>query len=237
MVTKFALFAAITFGCAFASASQLPDYPFIHASGSASTYVMPDKGTIDFEIVAVNADPAAAREIVEGRVAEVRALMEAQGMQAVDVEVRDVRQEQPKSDGGTAGSLYEVRCVVHLNVSNLSRWTAIAGALLGKPNLAAFATAFDSSNRDRIEEELMAQAIRDAQRRGAAIAAGFGRKLGAVSAVSPGALKNLGKAMGLVNADPIYRRENRAQQVDNRDILNVSAFPLAQSVDVIYRFK
>lgn len=236
MVSKFALLAAAALCFTSASASQLPDYPFIHVSGSATTYVMPDIGTIDFEIVAVDADPAAARDVIESRVAEVRALMEQQGLQASDVEVRDVRQEQPKGDGGGA-LLYELRCAVHVNVREIAKWTAFAGGLLGKANLTAFATAFDTSEREKIEADLMAQATRDAQRRAQSIAAGFGRKLGPVTGVTPGALKNLANAMGLVATDFTYRRDSRAQRVDNREILTIKAFPLVQSVDVVFRFK
>lgn len=237
MLTKIALIAAVALGSACASASQLPDYPFIHVSGNAAQYAIPDIGVIDFEIVASDADAAAARAVIEHRVAEVRALMQAQAMGAEDVEVRDVRQEIAK--GGAPGSVpvHELRCSVHVNVRDLSKWQALAGGLLGKPNLAGFAAAFDSSAREKIEAELMAAAIRDAQRRATAIAAGFGRKLGPVTAITSGALKNLGNAMGLVQADFTYRRESRSQQVDNQDILAINMLRLAQPVDVIFRIK
>lgn len=237
MLKKLALIAAIALGPAYALASQLPDYPFIHVNGSASQYVMPDIGTIDFEIVATDADPSAARAVVESRVAEVRALMEQQGMAADDVEVRDVRQEIAKDGAAGSAPVYEFKCSVHVNVRNLTQWRSIAGGLLGKPNLTGFAVAFDTSTRDQLETELTAMAVRDAQRRAGAIADGFKRKLGPVTAVTPDSLKNLGNAMGLVRADFTYRRETKAQQVNNQDILAILVLKLAQSVDVIFRIK
>ena len=44
-----------------ASASQLPDYPFIHASGNGLVLVAPDVGEVDFEILSQQDDPEAAR--------------------------------------------------------------------------------------------------------------------------------------------------------------------------------
>ncbi len=238
MLNKIALISAFALAPLAASASQLPDYPFIHVSGSAAQYVVPDIGTLDFEVVASDADPAAARAVVETRVAEVRALAEGQGVPAADVEVRDVRQEIRKGDPAPTAAVYDLRCVVHLNVRDLSKWAAIAGALAGKPNVDAFSTSFDTSEREKIETELAARAIRDARRRGEAIAAGFGRKLGPVTAVTAGALKNLGNAMGLV-PDVFYTRGNqqKVQRVDPGELVNIIAFPLAQSVDVIFRIK
>lgn len=238
MLKKIALVCACALAPFATSASQLPDYPFIHVSSTAAQYVMPDIGTLDFEVVASDADPGAARAVVETRVAEVRALAEGLGLPEEDVEVRDVRQEIRKGDTAVVAPVYDLRCVVHLNVRDLSKWRAIAGGLAGKPNLDAFSTAFDTSEREKVEMDLAAQAIRDARRRGEAIAAGFGRKLGPVTAVTGGALKNLAQAMGLAPALPYARgNEQKVQPVDPRELVNIIAFPLAQSVDVIFRIK
>jgi uncharacterized protein YggE len=222
------------------SASQLPDYPFIHVTGGASTYVLPDIGTIDFEIIAADADPAAARSVVETRVGEIRALVEAQGLSADDLEVRDVRQELRKNQAHETPPVYEVRCTVHLKVRELTKWTGLAGGLLGMQNLDGFATAFDTTEHDKVETNLSGVAIRDAQRKAEALAAGFGRKLGPVSAVTPGSLKNLANAMGLVREDLTYRRDaqaSQAQRVDRDNLVNVIVFSMAMTVDVIFRIK
>jgi uncharacterized protein len=219
-----------------AGASQLPDYPFIHASGSASVNVMPDIGEIDFEISASDADPELARGIVETRIAEVRALMEQQGVPLEDVQTRDVRKEISKGDPTATLVSYEIKCGVHLNVRDLSKWRAVVAPLLDKPNLDGFSTAFDSSMREKIEMELIGEAIRDARRKAEAMAAGLGRKLGPASAVTSGGLKNLGNSMGLVTADFLRRPEARGP-VERRDFLAVSALKLQQPVDVIFRIR
>lgn len=237
MFQKIAFACVLALGAAAVSASQLPAYPFIHVTGDAMVRVRPDIGTIDFEIAASDADPAAARAVVEERVATVRALMEQQGLDPADVEVRDVRQEIAKPLPGATAPVYDTRCSVHINVRDLAQWPALAGSLLGMANLDSFAVAFDTTERDKIEAELMADSIRNARKQAAVIAAGFGRKLGTVSAVSSGALKNLGRAMGLAPADFAAPRRSRSQEVDRDNILEVVMIRLSQSVDVIFRIK
>jgi uncharacterized protein YggE len=236
MLKKFALACAVLIA-PVAVASQLPDYPFIHVTGSAWTVAIPDIGELDFEIAAAGADPAAARAAVEARIAEVQALVEEQGLPADDVAVRAVRQDIRKNEGTPDAPVYEVRCAVHLNVRDLSKWPALAGGLLAKPNLDGFAAAFGRTDQDRVDDEVTADAIHDARRRAEALAAGFGRKLGPVTAVTPGALKNLSNAMGLVPADFYPRGGGKGPQVERADILSVTAVKLVRSVDVIFRIK
>jgi uncharacterized protein YggE len=218
------------------SASQLPDYPFIHVSGSAAAKVVPDIGSLDFEIIAADADPAVARATVEARIAEIQALVAEQGLPADDVSIRDVRQAIRK--GEPAVTAYEIKCSVHLKVSDLSKWRAIAGGLLAKPNLDGFSTDFGTAGREKVETELTNEAIKDARRRAEAMAAGFGRKLGPVTAVTPDSLKNLSRAMGLVPAD-FFNRGNATNpnRMERDQIVNITILDFAQRVDVIFRIK
>ena len=236
MFKKFAVIAALACAPIAASASPLPNYPFIHVTGTASLNVLPDIGEIDFEIVAADPDPAVARSIVETRIAEIRALLEEQGVPLDDLETRNVRQEVLEGEPG-AVQLYEVRCAVHLNIRELGKWRDIVGPLLGAANLDGFSTAFGTLGRDKIEADLTAEAIRNARRRAEAIAAGFKRKLGRVTAVTSGSLKNLGASMGLVQADFMFRRDTQVAAKDRRDLLMPEILKFAQQVDVIYRIE
>ena len=90
MLKRFAAFALAVAAIAAmpmaASASPLPAYPFVHVSADASVYRVPDIGAIDFEILVAGADPQLARTTVETRIAEVRALLQAQGVPLEDME-------------------------------------------------------------------------------------------------------------------------------------------------------
>jgi len=218
-----------------AGASPLPSYPFVHVSADASVYRVPDIGAIDFEILVAGADPQMARTTVETRLAEVRALLQAQGVPLEDMETRDVRKEQ-KKDGPPDAPVYELRSSVHINMRDLSKWAAVVGPLLDMPNLGSFATSFDSSLRDEVEAELMANALRDARRRAEIIAKGARRKLGPVTAVTPAGVKNVGYSMGLVRDDFSSRRASGAN-VARSDFLAIEALKLMQPIDVVFRLE
>ncbi len=219
-------------------ASNLPDYPFIHVAGAASADVMPDTGQIDFEIAAHDMDVTLALALVDTRATEVRALASEMGIAPDDVEMRDVRKDFRKPEANTPPGqiVYDVRVGVRITVRDLRKWQALAGALLPKPNLDGFISTFDTSQRDKIETELMSDAIKSARRKAQHIAGGLARQLGPVSAVSQGELKNLTRAMGLAPSETAYRDPRRAA-LDRGNLLVVSLLKFVQSVDVIFRLK
>jgi uncharacterized protein YggE len=217
-----------------AVAAELPAYPFIHVSGYGSAVVMPDVGTVEFEIAAQDADPAVALKVVQERIDEIRALMQQLGLPEADLEMRDIRREMKKGE-----SVYDLRSSVKLTVRNLANWKKMVQPLLDKPNLDGFMTGFDSSEREKIEIELMGDAIRMARRKADGVAAGFGRKVGAVSGVSTSELKNLTRAMNLSPVEFNNYRGNQERQppADRAELVTVTTIKLQQPVDVIFRIK
>ncbi|MFC4929602.1 SIMPL domain-containing protein [Massilia sp. GCM10023247] len=218
-----------------AQASPLPAYPFVHVSADATRYTTPNIGVLDFLVTAPDGEPGQARDTIETRMAEVRALLQEQGIPLEDLETRDVRREPGRNGAGEA-TPQELRVSVHLVVRDLSKWRAVVARLLDKPHLNSFSTSFDLVEREQVEAELMADALRDARRRAEIIARGSRRKLGAVTGVTPGAVKNLGAALGLVRTDVGLQR-GRPANVGARDFLQVDALKLMQPVDVVFRLE
>lgn len=222
-----------------ALAADLPAYPFIHATGTAYSFVMPDLGEIDFEVAVFDPSPDTATAQVQARIDEIRALLIEQGLAeaAAGIEVRDVRKEIRKgAEQDPANPQYTVRASVHIGVADLSKWPAVMRPLLAMPNLDAFAVTFGASERVRLEEELVGEAVKDAQRRADAIARGFGKRVGAVAGISSDQLKYLGNAVGLVPADR-YSRANSRERQNPADMLMVSSIKMAQTVDALFRIK
>ncbi len=222
-----------------ASAGQLPDYPFIHANGSSWAYVPPDVGEIDFEIWGGHTNPEAARQLVEERIIEVRALLTGLGLPAADIEIRDVRKEMRKGEPVNGNTQYDIKCGVHIKVADLSKWKPLVSGLLNMANLDGFMTGFDTSRRAQVDAELTGEAIKVARGKAEAMAAGFGRKLGGVGGVSPGDLKNLTRAMGMAASDPAARftRAVGKSEYDRDSLLMINIIKLSQSVDVIFKIK
>ncbi len=237
MLKKIACLVVLAAAPMFAGASALPDYPFIHTSGVGFSYVMPDIGEIDFEILAVDADPEAARQLVESRIAQLRAVADSIGLAPDALEIRDVRRDIRKGETRADGApLYSLRCGVHIKVKDLTKWPALMQPLIDMPNVDGFTTEFTVADREKVEMELLNEAIKVARKRGEGMAAGFGKKLGPAMAVTSGQLANLTRAMGLSPADRFATRSSGAAQSTSRsDLLLVTVLKWSQSVDVIFK--
>lgn len=212
-----------------ARASNLPDYPFIHTTGEGFAMIVPDMGEIDFDITIFNADPAAATALLAERAAQVQALMVAGESSAT---LRDARKEMRAAEAD-----YAVRSSVHIVVNNLGNWRPLMQALLALPNLDHLSTTFARKDREKVEQELVANAVKDAQRRAESMAAGFGKKVGAVSAISSGQLRNLTGAVGLMPGDLYYRNRTVDAAPADKDFLAIEVLRWSQTVDVIFRIK
>ncbi|MRW92886.1 DUF541 domain-containing protein [Duganella sp. FT80W] len=217
-------------------ASNLPDYPFIHASGEGFVMIAPDLGEIDFDISAYDPDPALAVALVAERAGQVRALLADTD---ADAEIRDMRKEmrKPAPADASGADAYDIRSSVHIAVRDLSKWRPLLQALLAMPNLDHMATTFGRSDRLQAEQELTAAAVKDAQRRADAMAAGFGKKAGAVTAISSGTLRNLTHAVGLMPGDLYPRNRTVPAQPADKDFLAIETLRWSQTVDVIFRIK
>lgn len=219
-----------------AQAADLPAYPFIHTAGEGFAVIAPDLGEIDFDLSAYDADPAVAVTVVAERAAQVSALLE--GVDA-SADIHNMRKEMRKADQPTpdGAPAYDIRSSVHIVVSDLGKWRDILQALLAMPNIDHLSTSFGRKDRLQAEQELTAAAVKDAQRRAEAMAAGIGKKVGAVSAISSGQLRNLTHAVGLMPGDLYPRNRSVSVAPADKDFLAIEALRWSQTVDVIFRIK
>ena len=223
-----ALAVAASLHAAPARAADLPAYPFIHVTAAADLHVMPDTGEIDFDIVSTDADLEAAWKLVHERLTASRALLAAQGVKVEDVSVQDVLR-RPLKEGERVTAI-ETRAAVHATVRDLNGWTALIQSLMGLPNVESLAVAFSRSDADKIEAELVNQALGAARVKAQNIAIGIGAKLGPAGGVALAPLKNLANAMGLATDAPRYPSVSPPG-----DPLLVGVQKFVQGVDVIYR--
>jgi uncharacterized protein YggE len=211
-------------------------------SGSSRRIELPDIATLDFEMVAADADPAAALAVLQARAGEVRDLLRQLGMDPMeDMGIRETRQAIRKDEKSAAGGpVYELRCDVHIKVRNIANWQKLAGGLFGKPNLDSFSSSFDHSEMERIHDEMVTESVFDARRRAEVIAAASGRRLGQVTGATPDALAKLGNTMGLVREEFRMPRSNSntgAGDLDREQLMTVQSIKLRQSVDVVFRLE
>jgi uncharacterized protein YggE len=216
-------------------ANELPAYPFVHVSGTAYLNVVPDQGSVDFELVARDQKVEPAAAVVQHRAQDVRMLTDSLGIAAADIDI-----DNPRAEWAKDGTAYVVKVQVHINVRDLAKWAALVQPILGMENVDGVMTAFDTSERTRVESDLLVQALADANRKAGVIAGGVGRRLGSVAGVSNSQLKNLTLALGLVPADFRYTHPDNADARQAKSVeqyLSVNALKFQQDVDVLYRMK
>ncbi|MFZ6750892.1 SIMPL domain-containing protein [Undibacterium sp. Ren11W] len=238
MFKKILVVASLMISLLPTQAADLPTYPFIHSSGNAYMHVAPDRGDIDFEISAYDADPAVARALIDARSAELQAVMTEHGGGTNEIAIRDVRREIRKANetDPKAEPIYDIVCTVHIEVNDLKEWRPLMSTLLNMKNLTHFSTSFRITTRDQIEMDLSALAVKDAQRRAEAMARGLGKHVGAATAISAGQLKNLSSAIGLQTSNSETEAIQRNEQ-ETRDLLMIVALKFEQSVDAIFKIK
>jgi uncharacterized protein YggE len=236
MIRKLGVAAALCLAQALAQAADLPAYPFVHVNGQGAAYAMPEVGEVEFEVSVADADPERARALIDERLSAIRTLLATYSVPDGDVMVRDVRRDMVK---GQAQESYRLKCNVRIKVATLASWTAIVSGLLAMPELDEFGVSFDvaATTRAKLESELMAQALRDARKKAADIAAGIGRKLGPANGVSVGEVRNLSRAMGLTAVDfPRHASPGNVKR-DRDGLLAIDTIRLGQQVNVIYQLK
>ncbi len=236
MLKRIALILAMTTFGATATAGELPNYPFVHATGYSMTIVPPDVGEIDFEINVTDANPEVAVSLMDARIAEVRAIMQAQSVPDGDIHIRNVRKGERRDANNLVVGVV-LRSTVRITVRDLSKWAQVVQPILVMPNTDGFFTAFDINDREKVTAELMVQALHDARKKAVNMAAGVGRKLGEASAVSTGQLKNITTAMGLAGSEQLGSRSTAQPSQAGKDFLMVEAQRFQQPVDVIFRLK
>jgi uncharacterized protein YggE len=216
-------------------AADLPNHPFIHVSATADQYIMPDVGEIDIDVVSLEPDADAAFKLVTERLDSSRALFAASGVAPEDVFVQDIVRRPRKVEVLPEGQPMpmETRVSLHVTVRNLEQWTPIMRALLVMKNLESLSVSFNRSDREKLESELLQQAIGMAKIKAQDIARGVGARLGPATGVSIAPLKNLSNAMGL--SSDSNARSSAGRHKPRTEMALVQAMRLAQSVDVIYR--
>ncbi len=163
-----------------------------------------------------------------------RALFASHGIAPEDVSVQDILRRPRKTEvaGDTAPQM-DTRVALNVTVRNMTAWSAMLRALMAMPRVESLALAFSRSDRDKIEAELVTQALANAKGKAQNMARGIGARLGVATGVSLGALKNLSNAMGLA-LEPNGRYTDGGPDAAT-DLSLVAAMTLVQGVDVIYR--
>jgi len=221
-----------------ANASQLPDYPFIHAIGNAKIYVQPDIGEINFEITVSGPDSEKATQQSAAINDDILKILADQHIPASDITIYELEKKARTidvADGKAQTVIYEIKQGMQIEVRDLSKWEGLATPLLAKEHLGNFDTTFDRTDRQQIKDSLMLEAIKNAQHNGTIMVEAIGKHLGPVAAMSAEKLRDVGFAFGLSKGDFFDTDEHRSNAI--RNFSAPQAIMIMQSVDVLFKIK
>ncbi|PRC93786.1 SIMPL domain-containing protein [Solimicrobium silvestre] len=238
MLKHFFIFCMLLGSATIVCASQLPDYPFIHSVGNAGIYAQPDIGEISFEITVSDAESDKATQQAVAINADILALLAAQNIPAADVEIYEVQKKMRAVegvDGKPATVICDIKQSIIINVRDLSKWEGLTTPLLGTNNLGNFDTSFERTDRHKINDELIAAAVKDAQHNGMLMVESFGKHLGAAMAISSGKLKDVSIALGLATGGLSSDDAPKGNPI--RNFFAPAPLRFTQSVDVLFKIK
>lgn len=228
-----------------ASAAPIPDYPFIFTEGTAERDIAPDSVRLSFTVAAREANAKAAADAVESTFASVLTILATAGIREGDIDAslvnKSARNHWDAASEHSVADGYEVVRRVKVTARELGRYPQMLKGLLQLPNTENFHAEFDRSDRPAIEAELLASAAQDARIRAERMTAPFGRKLGAVRAISEPPFAGLSEEFGFgyraptggMTAATVFRRSAGS---DER-LLAPTTITIVRSVNVVYELQ
>lgn len=221
-----------------ADASPLPAHPFVSTSGKAQQWLAPDQGEMQFETGAQHSDSATAAAALDAKGSLLLELLARHGVAPADIDCfeldkKTVALSQPASDGSTQA--YVLTRHYRVTVRDLAQWPALAQAVVAQ-EVDSFGVAFDRSDRDRVNAQLLTDAARDARGNGQLLADAFGRKLGPAVAIARGPLDRIA-APFLSGGGSDHGAKPAPHPPAAGNYAIPSAIPFAQAVNAIFRLQ
>jgi uncharacterized protein len=222
-------------------ASELPDFPFVYATGEAELEVSPDMATIAFRVEAFDKEPSRAAATVEERSKELVSLFAKSGIDKKDIVAYEltkttVREKKDYTELGILG--YETSRRFAVTMRSLVQYGDFVASLLNLKNLTNLDTTFDTTRRKAVEAELTAQASVNAREQAEALAKGFGTQVLSVFAITTSDMGFLFVAgqfgMGISMEREAAKIQSRASM---SSIFIPSTIKLQKAVKAIFKLK
>ena len=225
-----------------ATASPVPDFPFIAVSGQASKEVPPDKATINFTVLCHDADSevavASINKTLKGLVEGIVGLGISKNAITADNFFKWAVREKGENFTQLKILGYDASREVKVTLSTVELYTSVVRLILATNGVTKIDSKFDSSSRDKIEAELLASACMDAKRKANLMCTGVGTTLGDVFAISDRNFTTLsdfiGFGHGLSDSDP-FGAAPLPGLGEEVPFFVPAKFEIQASVNVLYR--
>lgn len=192
--------AMVVVGSALAHGSSIPDFPFVSAMGQAEKEVPPDTAKMTFYVKAFHEVSSNAVAKVTERSIEVINFLGKQGfgkgsLVTYELSKNEVRERKEYQELKVLGN--EATRRFELTFDDIAKYDLVARTLFKTDDVSDITTRFGRKDQKEIEAALLAEACADAKRSASAMAAGFGKTIGAVHCISKQGFGNIGVVFGL----------------------------------------
>jgi len=188
MKCKIAVAAGLLVIAGVAWAQAANDKPFIAVHGEAKTDVVPDIFPVELTLKKTSMDAAATQAEIESLAKNILSITEKMQVETSDVDVSnlDISPEYDWDDKTDKqvfqGNTYER--TIKVKFHSLPKLNEFISSLPKSNSLRIQTAKFETSRADGLRRELLDSAIANARKTAEAMAAGVGRKLGAVQNIS-----------------------------------------------------
>ncbi len=243
---RFLLLLGTALMCAaMASASPLPEYPFVFTTGSAKADVPPDVVELSFSVSAHNANEGEALKAVQQGVQRVLAILANADVKEADIDASSInKSEQRHWDEDKDMSVpdgFDVTRTFTVTVRDLAKYPVMGKALLDLSGTSDFDPTFNRTDRLKIESDLFQRAAQDAKARAERMAASFERKLGAVRAIAQIPFGDVSNWLG-VGGDQRYLSDivvtgSRRRVTEPDSLLVPATISISAKVNVVFEMQ
>jgi uncharacterized protein len=215
-----------------AQAAEMPNHPFVTASGRSELWMRPDIGEIKFEAGAQNASAETAATALLDLSGKLMQLLVDHGVLEEDITAYEV-QKKTVAVNNAPDQAYALSRYFSVRVRDLQQWPDLLEQLMKMDHVDSVATSFDRTDSDDISKQLMASAAEDARKKGTLMAQAFGRKLGPVVAIARGPLDKISAPF----IEQERGREPRGARQPTGKYEVPQSLPYTQTVNAIFMLK
>ena len=169
-------------------AENLPTFPFLTVTGMAEMKVEPNKVNIEFRVIAFDKVSSSALAKVNDTAHDITEFLISSGISKKHISAYNIskdakrnRHRESYQDLEILG--YQVQQIFKVELLDIDKFEDVVNRLLVTDNLEGLNLSFDTSERQHLEEKLVAKAGKDAKKRAKNLAKGVGVDILSVFAV------------------------------------------------------
>jgi len=214
-------------------AAEMPNHPFVTASGRSELWMRPDIGEIKFEAGAQNVSAETAAAELLALSGSLMQLLVDHGVLEEDITAYEV-QKKTVAVNNAPDPAYALSRYFSVRVRDLRQWPELLEQLMKMDHVDSVATSFDRTDSDAINQQLMSGAADDARKKATLLAQSFNRKLGPVVAIARGPLDRI--SAPFIEQEPGREKRGGSRPQSGKYAVPES-LPYTQTVNAIFMLK